>query len=159
MGGAQAREHGLDHAGDLEAEAGVEHRRVADLHVADVLAGDVLGELVGDAVERVLVLHHAQGHVEGLEVLDERAAVLAQVHHPAQLGRVSRRELDPVDARQIEDRLEAERAVEMNVQIRLGSFWKNSSGSSDWPRSATSSDMGHLSAILANCGGRAGRGA
>ena len=77
---AQAREHALDHARELEAAPRVQHRRVAHLHVADVLARGVLGELVGDAPQGLLGLHDAQGDVEGLQVLDERAAVLAEVH-------------------------------------------------------------------------------
>jgi hypothetical protein len=53
----------------------VEHRRVADLHVANVLARGILGDLVGGAGESIGGLQDAQRDVERLEVLDERPAV------------------------------------------------------------------------------------
>ena len=117
---AQALEHALDDGRELEAAARVEHRRVAHLHVADVLARGVLGELVGDAPERLLGLHHAQRDVEGLEVLDERAAVLPEVHRRAE-ARPRRRPGSSIAVLlgEVEDRREAERAVEVDVQVGL----------------------------------------
>jgi hypothetical protein len=120
LGLPQSLEHALDDGGQLEAATGVEHGRVADLHVADVLARRVLGELVRDAPQRVLGLHHAQSDVEGLEVLDERAAVLAEVHDGAQALCVTGGQVHPLVLAELEDRRETERAVEVDVEIRLG---------------------------------------
>ena len=58
--------------------------------------------------------------VEGLEVLDQRSAVLPEVHGPAELGGIRRGELDAVDAARSMMVLEAERAVEVDVQVALG---------------------------------------
>ncbi len=66
------------------------------------------------------MLHDPQGHVEGLEVLDERAAVLSEVHRAPELTRVVRRELDFVLAGEVDDGVEAQRAVEVDVEVRLG---------------------------------------
>ena len=98
----------------------MEHRRVADLHVPDVLRGRVLGQLVGGAVQRVLGLQHLERDVERLEVLDQPAGVLADVHAAAQLVRSCGRQLDALLLGQLEDRLEAHRAVEVDVEIGLG---------------------------------------
>jgi hypothetical protein len=118
--GAQALEHGFDHRRELEAALRVEHGRVAHLHVADVLAGGVLGELVGDAGERVGGLHHAEGDVERLQVLDERAAVATEVHRLAEAVLVGRGEDDLLFVGELEDGRETKRAVEVNVEVRLG---------------------------------------
>ncbi len=73
---AQTLEHGLDDSRELEAEPRVQHRRVAHLHVTDVLEVRVFGQLEGDALERLFGLHHAQGDVETAEILDERAELV-----------------------------------------------------------------------------------
>ncbi len=115
----QAFEHRLDDLRQAQAPPRVEHRRVADLHVAHVLARGVLGELVRDARERLLGLHDLERDVEGLEVLDERAGVLAEVHRAGEpVGGVGG-ELDAVLLGELEDRRESKRAVEMDVEIRL----------------------------------------
>src|SRR5690606_702246 len=70
-------------------------------------------------IERGLGLHDLQRDVEGLEVFDERAAVLADVHRPPKLlGRVGG-EAHTLLACKLDDRLEAERAVEVDVEVRL----------------------------------------
>src|SRR6185437_12856147 len=66
------------------------------------------------------MLHHPKRDVESLEVLDQRAAILPEVHRATELGRIGRGQLDVMCARQIEDGVEAERAVEVDVQVRLG---------------------------------------
>ena len=98
----------------------MEHGRVAHLHVTDVLARSVFGELVGNAMKRIFVLEHAQGDVEGLEVFHQRAAVSAEVHRLLELDRVHRWERDVSLLGQLDDRREAQRAIEMHVQIGLG---------------------------------------
>ena len=127
---AQPGEHRLDDARQLEPAPRVEHRRVAHLHVADVLARGVLGELVGDAVERLLGLHHAQRDVERLQVLDERAAVLAEVHRACG-ARPGRRAGARRAARWRARGSSARRSEPSRWTCRsvLGSFSKSSSGS------------------------------
>ncbi len=115
----QALEDRFDHLGQTEPFPGVEHGGVANLHVPDVLRSRVGGELVGDAPKRVLGLHHPERDVEGLEVLDERAGVLAQMHRAGEAIGVGRGEVDSVLFGQLEDGREAEGTVEVNVQIRL----------------------------------------
>ena len=117
--GAQPLQHRLDDARQLQAAPRVEHRRVAHLHVPHVLLRRVLGELVRDARQRVGGLHHAQRHVERLQILDERAAVLAEVHLTAQAIGVLRGQLDALPLGEVEDGREAKRAVQVDVQIGL----------------------------------------
>jgi hypothetical protein len=116
----QAREDALDHRRELEAAPRVKHRRVADFHVADVLARGVLRELEGDARQRLLGLHDAQGDVERLEVLDERAAVFAEVHRRAKSFGVLRGQVDLLPLGELEDRRQPERPVQVDVEVGLG---------------------------------------
>jgi hypothetical protein len=60
----QAFEHAFDDRRQLEPATGVKHRRIANFHVPDVLAGRVLRQLVGNATQGVLRLHYAQGDLE-----------------------------------------------------------------------------------------------
>ena len=116
---AEPLEHTLDDRRQPEPAPGVQHRRVAHLHVTDVLARRVFGELVRNAPERFRALHHAQGHVEGFQVLDEASAVLAKVHGLAQPVGISRGQVDPLSLGEFEDGRQAQRSVEMNVQVGL----------------------------------------
>ena len=116
----QPGEHGLDHARERQSAPRVQHGGVAHLHVSYILFRRVLGQLIRNAGERVLGLHDPQGHVEGLEVLDQRAAVRAQVHLLAETVLVVGRKVDALLFGQIEDRAEAQGPVEVDVQIGLG---------------------------------------
>ena len=53
--------------------------READLGVDDAVGGEVLGALEGDALDRVAVLHHADGVGERLEVEHQVVALGAPV--------------------------------------------------------------------------------
>ena len=80
-------------------------------------------------VSDVFGLHHAQRDVERLQVLDERAAVLAEVHRLPQAVGVAGRELDAsacsASSRMVESRSEPSRWTCRSV---FGSFSMSSSG-------------------------------
>jgi hypothetical protein len=64
-------------------------------------------------------LQNGERDVEGLQVLDERSAVLPEVHRLRELGRLRRRKLDFVLPRQVDDGRKPEAAVEVDVEVRL----------------------------------------
>jgi hypothetical protein len=79
----------------------------------------VLRELECGALQRVFRLHHAERHVETAQVFHERAELAPAADHVAETFRVVGGQRDPRLFGQVDDGLQAERAVEMNVQIRL----------------------------------------
>ena len=97
-----------------------EDRRVADLHVADVVCGLVLKELVRDALERLRGLHHRRGEVERAQVLTERRAAGPGAQDVAERVEVFRWQLDLLIAGQLKERGRPKRAVEVEVQLSLG---------------------------------------
>jgi hypothetical protein len=129
------REAGADRRGDLvegEPAVRVEDRGEAHLEVAHVLRRRDLGELEGDPLDRLGVLHHRGGDGERLEILHERAVLqelLVVLHHErAELVAVDRVGhallLDEVD-----DGVEPERPVEMAVQVGSGASGSPGRGS------------------------------
>ena len=66
--------------------------RVAHLGVDDAIGGQVLGALAGDALDRVAVLHHADGVLEALEVELQALAVGAAAEPLRQLVGIGRRQ-------------------------------------------------------------------
>jgi hypothetical protein len=115
----QPAQHRLDHLRQLQLLARVQHRRVAHLHVAHVLRRRVGRQLVGHAVQRLLVLQHLQRQLEGLEVLDQAPGVAPEAHRLRQPLRRVRRQRHPLPLRQLDQRRDAHRAVEVHVQVGL----------------------------------------
>ena len=101
-----------------EAARGVERRGPADLEVADALAGLRLDQLAGDPLESLRVLHQLDRQAKGAEEL----GLVAAGHRGDQLAPhpldVPRR-VDAPGPGEIERRLDPERAVEMEVELRL----------------------------------------
>ena len=98
----------------------VQDGAVAYLQVAHVLLGGVFGQLKGGANQGLVGLHHREGDIEGLEILHQGLAVLAHFDEGTELVDGVARELDLLLFGQLEDGLDAETAVEMHVQVRLG---------------------------------------
>ena len=86
----------------------MEHGRVANLHVADVLARCVFRELEGGAVQRVFGLQNTERDVERLQVFDERPAVLAEVHGTLEALGIFGRELDALFLGKLKDRSQSQ---------------------------------------------------
>jgi hypothetical protein len=82
----------------------MKHRRIADLHVANVLARG---------------LHDAKRDVERLQVLDETSAVLPEVHGLAETVGVARGQIDLLSLRELEDRRQTQGSVEVDVKVSL----------------------------------------
>ena len=73
--GFEAGLHGLDDVVQAQALLQVLLGRPAHLAVHDAVVGQVLDELLRDAEQALLGLHHGDGVVEGLEVADQGAGV------------------------------------------------------------------------------------
>ena len=67
--------HGLDRLVEGEPAREVLLGRPADLAVDDAVGGQILDEVARDAHEPLAGLHHTDGDVERLQVLDQRAGV------------------------------------------------------------------------------------
>jgi len=113
-------EHRLYYLSEPQTATRVQHRRVADLHVADVLRRGVGGELVRGAIQRVGGLQHCERDVERLEILHQTAGGLADMNRARQSLEIRRRQRHVLLESEIEDGLQAHRSVEMHVQIGLG---------------------------------------
>ena len=118
-GPAQAVQHRLDDGGELETVLRVQHRRVPHLHVADVLEVGVLGELKGDALESVLLLHDLQGELEALEIVDQGAEVAPCADGGAHVLGGLEPEVQPLGAGEVHDRLRTQRAIQVHMEIGL----------------------------------------
>src|SRR5688572_15338993 len=119
LGAPEPRQHGLEDGRQLEPLRLVEDRRVAHLHVPHVLGRAVLGQLVGDALERIRHLQHRQRDVERLEVVAQAPHLRPGDELPRQLGRGLRRQADALLLRQLPDRARPERSVEVEVEVGL----------------------------------------
>ena len=116
---AQPAVDGGEHAHRVQLGVHVKLRREADLEVAHALLLVVLGQLVRDALQRLLVLHHRAGVGEAAQVLGEAGvAVLEHLLAHAALGVRGQRHL--LFARQLQQRRQPQRAVEVDVEIGLG---------------------------------------
>ena len=109
----------LDHLSPGEPAVHVQQRRPADLRVPDVVEGLVLDEVGGRALERIGILHQRDRQVEREQQLclvrrlgwpDEDAA-----HALERAGGV-----DSAGAGDLERGVDAQRAVQVEVQLRLG---------------------------------------
>jgi hypothetical protein len=115
---AESVERGLDRLLERQPATRVEHGGVADLDVAHAFPPRVLGELVGDPLERVGRLHHLERDVEAGEVLLEVPRVV-DPHVVGELlggGPGHRR---AILAAELEQRGRPEGAIEVTVQLRL----------------------------------------
>ena len=86
-------EHRLHHLVEREALLGAELRSEAHLGVHHTVGGEVLGAFVRDSLDRVTVLHHADGVGEGLEVEHEVVALGAPVEPRGEVVDVGRRQI------------------------------------------------------------------
>jgi hypothetical protein len=114
----EAAADGAQHVAHAEVAAHVQLRREANLDVEHVLAAAVPGELVGGALQRFGVLQAGDGELEPLQILGQ-VLVGALEHELEQAVRRAARQFDLVDAREIEQRLEPQAAVEVEVKVRL----------------------------------------
>ena len=112
---AQRRFHGL---AERQSAADVQHRREAHLDVAHAVAPGVDRQLVRDPLERLGRLQHGERDVELREVVLEAPRVV-DAHELAQRVGVVARDRLLVLARQLEQRLGTDGAVEVAVQLGL----------------------------------------
>ncbi len=68
-------QHGVDHLVERQPAVDVQFGGEPDLGVDDVVGGQILHAFIGDAVQRLGGLHHADGVRERFEVALQRAAV------------------------------------------------------------------------------------
>ena len=120
----------------------VQQRTPADLDVADVVGGLGLDQLGGDPLERLGVLHQRDRQVERAQQLGLVAARHRRDERARHPGPVVGR-LDPAGAGEVERGLDAQRAIEMEVQLGLrhgldqASERRPGRGQSRWRRGST----------------------
>jgi hypothetical protein len=120
LGALQPGQHRVQDVGQGEAVLLVQDGRVAHLHVAHALGRAVLGQLVGDAFERLGLLQHGQRDVEDLEVVAEAPHARAGDELAGQLGGRLGGHLHALRLGELPHRARAQRAVEMEVKVGLG---------------------------------------
>ena len=108
-----------DPVGERQPARDVQQRPPADLDVADVVRGLRDHQLGGDPLERLRVLHQRDRQVEGAQQFGLVGAALGRNERPVHPGPV-RRGVDAARARQLEGRVHANRAVEVQVELCLG---------------------------------------
>ena len=114
----RTRDDGGDPVAEGEPARDVEERSPADLGVADVVGGLRLDEVGGDPLEGLGVLHEGDRQVEGAEELGlVRPPGRADQRGGHALPRGGR--IDAAGASQLQRRVDPERAVEMEVELRL----------------------------------------
>ena len=115
----RAAADGGDPVGERQAAPGVERRAPADLDVADPVGGLRLDQLAGDALERLGVLDEGDREVEPLEELGlaTRSAPARRARRTSPAYVVGR--LDVPRPGELERRVDAERAVEVEVELGL----------------------------------------
>jgi len=123
LGIPKTGQHGFDDGREPETAPRMEHRRVAHLHVANVLGGSVLAELVGNPVERLRGLQNLERHVEGFQVVDERPCVLPTVQRLRKSLWSVGGQGDALLFGELEHRRQTQRAVQVHVQV---GFWQPS---------------------------------
>jgi hypothetical protein len=104
-----------------ESSARVKNGREASLEVNHAVAAEVLGLLIGNALQRAFGLHHGDRVGEALQVLGKVSLVCAPVEPGGQLVGIYRgkRRVSRL-ACQFDDGLRTEHAVEVLVQEHLG---------------------------------------
>ena len=104
---------------ERQALLGAELGAVAHLQVAEVIAGRILAHLVGHALDGLGRLQHRDGGVELPEELLEVMRVIHQ-HEAADVVGVARGERGARLAGELDQRLGAERPVEVHMELSLG---------------------------------------
>ena len=104
---------------DVEAGPDVELRGEAHLHVAHALLLAVLGQLEGRALQGLLVLQGRHGVLEALQVLVEVRVPGPEYQRFEPFGRL-RGQGNLAVAGQLDERPEAQRSVEVDVEVGLG---------------------------------------
>src|SRR5690606_33501185 len=99
-------------------------RRIAHLHVTNVFPVGVLGQLEGDALEGIFLLHDLQGELETLQVIDQGTKMLAGSNRCADLFHGVQAQREALLAREIQDGFRPQGSVQMDVQVRLGELLK-----------------------------------
>ena len=115
-----------DPVGERQPARDVQQRPPADLDVADVVRGLRGHQLGGDPLERLRVLHQRDRQVEGAQQFGLVGAALGRNERPVHPGPV-RRGVDAARARQLERRVHPDRAVEVQVELRLGHRFEQAS--------------------------------
>ena len=118
---AQAAVHRREHLDRVEPRPDVQLRREPHLEVAHALRLVVLGQFRRDAFERLLGLHHGDRVAEALQVIPE-ARVTLLIYRLAQAALGVARQLHPACARKLDQGRDAQRPVQMDVQVRLRQF-------------------------------------
>jgi uridine kinase len=104
---------------DVEPVIDVQLRRVADFDVADALGKIVFGQFESDALEALGGLHHGAGVGEALQVFG-KIGVLGLEDEATQSVLGVGRQLDAVAFGQFDQGGDAQRAVEVQMQVGLG---------------------------------------
>ena len=97
----------------------MELRRETNLDVSDSFRQTIFGELIRDALERLLVSQHRTGVGETSEILVQVVVSILE-DKLAQALRTFRGQLDSALLGELDQGLEAQRPVEMDVQVRFG---------------------------------------
>ena len=105
-------------AGGVHVATNVQLRREPDLEVPHALGGAVLAELVGHALERLLVGEDGARVGEPVQVVGQVAVAVLEHELAQPLGR-PRGQRDPSGAGEVDEGLEPERPVEVAVQVGL----------------------------------------
>ena len=116
----ESGEYCIDHFVKCQALFEMQLRSETDLGIHDVVGGEVLSALEGNALDGVALLHHGAGVSERLEVEHQVVALGALVEPFAELGNVSGRQ--PVVAvflRQLDHRRRTQPAIKVVVQQHL----------------------------------------
>src|SRR5450759_2868827 len=119
LGATKPAQGRLDRLHQCESLNDVQERSISHLDVAHTVFDGILGQLVGDALERILALPDGDRHIEAPQVIVEALGVIHPHEFLQLLGRVPR-QLDPLLPRQLQKRFRPERTVQMAMQLRLG---------------------------------------
>ena len=100
----------------------MENGGVAYFHVSDVFGGGVFGEFVCGAGQSIFRLENGEGDVETAQVFVQAFAGFGAADDFPEFFFGRGREFDFLFLCQIEDRADAERAVQMHVQVGFRQF-------------------------------------
>ena len=113
----ESGEHRLDHLVEGEPFLGAQFGGHPNLGVDDAVGGEVLGALVRDPLDRVVVLHHADRVGERLEVQHEVVALRAAVEPGGELVDVGGGQLGVAElVRELDDGGGSKATVEVIVE-------------------------------------------
>jgi hypothetical protein len=118
-GGTSPAADGRDPIVQRQAAGDVEQRSPADLDITDLFGGLGVDQLRGDPFERLGVLHERDRQVEGAEQLGLVGAPLGRDERVEHAG-PGRRRRYAAGPGQVERRVDAQRAVEVEMELGLG---------------------------------------